>query len=140
MNIKDIICTAAGALGGVAAFLFGGWSSDLITLLAFIGVDFVSGVILAAVFKKSSKTENGALSSKESFRGLCRKIEILLFVVIGNMLDLYLGTHFIRTAVIVGFMANELISIVENAALMGITSPAIENAIELLKKKGGKDV
>ena len=86
------------------------------------------------MFKKSAKTENGALSSKESFRGLCRKIEIMLFVVIGNMLDIYLGTEFIRTAVIAGFMANELISLVENAALMGITSPAVENAIELIKK------
>ena len=55
------------------------------------------------------------------------------------MLDRYFGTTFLRSAVIVGFMANELISIVENAALMGVTSPAIENAIELLKKKADKN-
>ena len=138
MSIKGIFCTAAAALGGAVCYLVGGWQSDILTLLVLMALDFISGVIVAAVFKKSTKTKNGALSSKESFRGLCRKVEILFFVVAGNMLDIYFGTDFLRAAVIVGFMANELISIAENAALMGITSPAIENAIELLKKKSDK--
>lgn len=138
MSTKGIICTLAGAAGGALCYLIGGWHSDILTLLVFMAIDFISGIIVAAVFKKSAKTENGALSSKESFRGICRKIEIIFFVVIGNMLDRYFGTNFLRSAVIVGFMANELISIVENAALMGVTSPAIENAIELLKKKSDK--
>ena len=63
---------------------------------------------------------------------------MLMFVVTAHMLDGILGVNFIRGAVIVGFSVNELISIVENAGLMGITSPAIENALEVLKERMGK--
>lgn len=139
MNTKIIISTIAGFMGGVFTYLFGPWSMDIATLLIFMAIDFITGLLCAAVFKKSSKTESGALSSSASFKGLCKKFVMFLFVAIAHRLDFYLGVDFMRGAVIVGFMANELISIVENAALMGITSPIINNAIELLKKKGEGD-
>lgn len=67
---------------------------------------------------------------------MCRKCVTLLFVLIAYRLDLAIGVNYIRDAVIIGFMANELISIVENAGLMGIPLPAvIQNAIDVLTKK-----
>ena len=139
MTIKTIICAIAGGVGGFITYLVGGWSMDLQTLCIFMAIDFITGLIVAAVFKKSGKTENGALSSKASFKGLCKKLMILLFVVIAHVLDVYLGINFLRSGVIVGFITNELISIAENAGLMGITVPVIEEAIEILRKKAHSD-
>ena len=135
MTIKSLICTAAGAIGGFITYFVGGWTIDLQTLCLFMATDFITGLMVAAVFKKSNKTANGALNSKVSFKGICKKFMILLFVIIAHMLDAYLGVNFLRSGVIVGFIINELISIVENAGLMGITSPIIEEAVEILKKK-----
>ena len=135
MTFKSLICAVAGAAGGIITYFIGGWTMDVITLFIFMLIDFLMGLIVAVVFHKSKKTENGALSSKESFKGLCKKVVIMLLVGVGHMLDLYMNINFIRSGVIIGFMVNELISIVENAGLMGITSPIISEAIEILKKK-----
>lgn len=135
MTIKAILCTVAGAIGGFITYFIGGWTMDITTLCVFMAIDFLTGLMVAAVFHKSNKTQEGTLSSKVSFKGLCKKVVILLLVGVGHMLDLYLNINFIRAGVIIGFMVNELISIVENAGLMGITSPIITEAIEILKKK-----
>ena len=66
---------------------------------------------------------------------MAKKITMLILVGVANMLDRYMGVNFVRGAVIVGFLVNELISILENAGLMGITSPAIEKALDILKEK-----
>ena len=99
-------------------------------------IDYATGLIVAGVFHKSQKTASGALESRAGFKGLCRKGAILLFVLIGYRLDLAVGTSYIRDAVCIAFIANELISIVENAGLMGIPIPAvITKAIDVLKSK-----
>ena len=96
----------------------------------------VTGLIVAGVFHNSKKTASGALESRAGFKGLCRKGAILLFVLIGYRLDLAVGTSYIRDAVCIAFIANELISIVENAGLMGLPIPAvITKAIDVLKSK-----
>ena len=134
--MKEMICTAAGAVGGAVAAAFGGWDSALVTLLIFMAVDYVSGLIVAGIFHKSPKSENGGLESRAGWKGLCRKAVTLLFVLIAHRLDLVIGVNYIRDAVIIGFIANDLISIVENAGLMGIPLPAaIQNAIDILTKK-----
>lgn len=136
MVMKNSICTAAGLTGSFIASLFGGWDTGIGTLVIFMGIDFFSGLVVAGIFKKSTKTENGALESKAGFKGLCRKCMTLLFVLIAYRLDLAIGTNYIRDAVIIGFMANELISIVENAGLMGLPLPGVlSKAIDVLKKK-----
>ncbi len=135
-NIKAVICTAIGVLGGIIANLFGGWTEDIVTLVIFMAVDFVMGLILAGVFKKSSKSQTGALDSRAGWKGLAKKCMTLLFVLIAHRLDLLLNTDYIRTATIIGFIANETISIVENAGLMGLPLPdVIIKAIETLKGK-----
>lgn len=134
MNIKTLICTAAGGIAAFFGMLFGVWSKDLTVLTVFMGIDLLTGIIVAAVFKKSKKTESGALNSKVTYKGIVKKIYELCLVVIANMLDVYLGTAFIRNGVIYAFILNELLSITENAALMGIVSPQINDAIDILKK------
>lgn len=133
---NNIFITIVGTVGSLIASIFGGWTEGLTTLLIFIGIDYVTGLIVAGVFHKSMKTESGALESNVGFKGLCRKGAILLFVLIGHRLDLAVGTSYIRDAVCIAFVANELISIVENAGLMGLPVPAvITKAIDVLKSK-----
>lgn len=122
-------------MGSLVASLFGGWTASLTTLLIFMGIDYVSGLIVAGVFHKSPKTDSGALESRAGFKGLIRKAMILLFVLIGYRLDVAAGSTYIKDAVCITFMVNELLSIIENASLMGIPIPAvITNAIDILKK------
>lgn len=125
-----------GVVGSVIASLFGGWDAALVTLVIFMAIDYVTGLLVAGVFHNSGKTENGALESRAGWKGLCRKCITLLMVLVATRLDLVTGTNFIRDAVVIAFIANETISIVENAGLMGINiPPAITSAIEVLKKK-----
>ena len=140
MNIsalKVYVCTAAGVLGTFISKLFGGWTEDMVTLVIFMAVDFVMGLIVAGVFHKSNKSQTGALNSHAGWVGLCKKGTMLLFVLIAHRLDMLLDTDYIKTTVIFGFIANEIISIVENAGLMGLPLPEIiTRAIEILKHKG----
>ena len=139
MNISVLKISIFGLLGVVGSYIsqfFGGWSMDLQTLLLFMVVDYVSGLILAGVFKKSEKTKSGALSSNVGFKGLCRKIGILFCVLIAYRLGISIGTDYIRTAVIIAFIVNEAVSIIENVGLMGVPiPPVILKAIDVLKNK-----
>ena len=138
--MKRVICTVVGMVVGFIASLFGGWSTGLVTLLIFMSIDYLSGLIVAGVFHNSPKTGTGTLESRAGWKGLCRKCMTLLFVLIAYRLDLALGISYIRDSVILGFMTNELISIVENAGLMGLPLPAvITKAIDVLTKKAESD-
>ena len=134
--MKNAICTAIGIVGGFIANLFGGWDAALTTLVIFMCIDYLSGIVVAGVFHKSTKTESGSLKSVIGFEGLCRKGMSLLIVLIGYRLDMTIGVDYIRNTVIIGFIANETISIVENAGLMGLPLPAvITKAIDVLTQK-----
>ena len=138
--MKDVICAGLGAVGGWISWLLGGWDSAVVTLLIFMAIDYISGLAVAGVFHASRKTDSGALESRAGWKGLCKKAMTLLFVLVAHRLDLVIGTTYIRDAVVIAFVANELISIVENAGLMGVPMPAaIENAIDILQKKVDKD-
>lgn len=129
-----------GIVGGFISNLFGGWSTALSTLLIFMAIDYISGLLLAGVFNNSTKSEDGALESRAGFKGLCRKGVTLLIVLVAYRLDLVAGSTFIRDAVIIAFIANESLSIVENAGLMGVPIPSvITKAIEVLKKQAESD-
>jgi len=134
--MKHVLLTLVGLVGSLITTAFGGWDTGLATLVMFMTIDFISGLIVAGVFQKSKKTESGALESRIGWKGLARKCMTLLFVLIAYRLDLMIGTDYIRDAVIIGFCANELISIVENAGLMGIPLPnVIKKAIDILVQK-----
>ena len=134
--MKEGIFTGIGVVGGFIAYLFGGWDAALVTLIIFMGVDYLTGLIVAGVFHNSEKTETGTLESRAGWKGLCRKGVSLLVVLVACRLDLVIGSNFIRDSVVIAFIANETLSIVENAGLMGIPIPAvIARAIDVLKKK-----
>lgn len=138
--MKDGICTAIGIVGSTIASFFGGFDAALTTLLIFMGVDYATGLIVAGVFHKSEKTENGALESRAGWKGLCRKGVSLLVVLVACRLDMIMGSNFIRDATVIAFIANETISIIENAGLMGVPIPSvITKAIEVLKKKSERE-
>ena len=135
--MKTEIMVGIGTVGSLLASFFGGWTASLSTLLIFMLIDYVTGLVVAGVFHNSKKTDSGALESRAGFKGLFRKGMILLLVLVGYRLDLAIGTSYIRDAICIAFIANETISIIENAGLMGIKIPAVlENAIDILKKKG----
>jgi toxin secretion/phage lysis holin len=141
IQMKNQFLIGIGTVGSIVASFFGGWTASLSTLLIFMLIDYVTGLIVAGVFHKSKKTDSGALESRAGFKGLCKKGMILLLVLVGHRLDIAIGTTYIRDAVCIAFIANETISIIENAGLMGIKIPTIlENAIDVLKKKKGADV
>ena len=138
--MKGLFNTAVGILGSLVTALFGGWDTALSTLIMFMAMDYVTGIICAGVFHKSNKTENGALESNAGFKGLCRKCAVLFMVLISHRLDLQIGTSYIKNAVIIGFIANETISILENVGIMGVPIPkVIKKAIDILHKNVEKE-
>lgn len=139
--MKNQILIGVGTLGSLLASFFGGWTASLSTLLIFMLIDYLTGLVVAGVFHKSKKTDSGALESRAGFKGLCKKGMVLVLVLVGYRLDIAIGTTYIRDAVCIAFITNETISIIENAGLMGIKIPVtLENAIDVLKKKKGADV
>lgn len=134
--MRDYVCTAVGLLGSAIASLFGGWDAAMVTLLVFMGIDYITGLLVAGVFHNSRKSTGGALESDAGWKGLCKKGVTLLIVLVACRLDLVVGSNFIRDAVVIAFIANETISIVENAGLMGVNIPApIMSAIDVLRRK-----
>ena len=134
---KNILISIIGVIGSAIASAFGGWSTGLTTLVIFMAIDYLTGLIVAGVFHKSTKTETGTLESRAGFKGLCRKGAMLLIVLVACRLDLTLSTTYIKDAVIIAFIANEAISIIENAGLMGVPmNDTLKNAIDVLQKKG----
>lgn len=134
--MKGAICTAVGVIGGCVATALGGWDFAVKALLICMAIDYASGWIVAAVFHKSPKTETGALASNVGLKGLARKVMMFAFVVIGNLMDQILGVNYLRDAIIIGFMCNEILSIAENAGLMGLHLPGVVvNAVDVLAKK-----
>ena len=134
MPIKIFILSGVACVGAAIASLLGGWNGAMTTLVILMLIDYVTGIIVAGVFHASPKSSGGALSSAVGFKGICRKFVILLIVVVACRVDLLLDTNIIRDATCIGFCANELVSITENAGLMGIPLPRkLVEAIEVLK-------
>lgn len=137
--MKNTVVAGIGIIGSFISTLLGGWDTGLATLCILMAVDYITGWIVAGVFKNSEKSESGGLSSTAGFKGLAKKGVMLLFVLMAYRLDLTVGSTYIRDAVIIAFIANEVISITENAGLMGIPIPAvIIKAIDVLKSREDK--
>ena len=134
-SIKNYVLVSLGIVGAFIAEAFGGWDLSVQTLVIFITVDFTLGLLIAAVWGKSSKTETGKIDSRACWQGLIRKGGIFLVVLIAARLDLVMQTDgFVRTAVIMYFIGNEGISIVENLGTMGVPLPNwLRHRFEALK-------
>ena len=140
MNIeKTTILTAVGAFG---AALVGEWDGAIITLLLFMAADWITGLTVAGGFKKSPKSETGALESRVGLKGLCRKGAMLLIVIIAYRLDIMAGLNgILRTGAIITLVCNEALSVLENVNLMGVKYPAIVDRVirQLLGKNEDKE-
>jgi len=134
MKHQETICAGIGIIGAFIASLYGGWTQGMTTLLMFMAIDYIMGLLVAGIWHKSKKTEDGRLESRAGWKGLVRKGVTMLIVLVAARLDMTIGTTVIRDAAVIGFIANEGISIIENAGLMGVPLPAvIVNALEVLK-------
>ena len=134
--MKNLFTTFVGVIGSTIASLLGGWDMALQTLIIFMTIDYITGLMVAGIFNKSTKTKHGALESVAGWKGLCRKGVALLIVLIACRLDLLTGANLIRDAVVIAYCTNEAISIIENAGLMGVPIPTrLTKAIEALKSK-----
>lgn len=113
----NMIQFAFAAIGGWLGYFLGGCDGLLYALIAFVAIDYITGVMCAINDK--------ALSSEVGFKGICRKVLIFLLVGIANILDLnVIGTgSVLRTAVIFFYISNEGVSLLENASHLGLPVP-----------------
>ena len=129
-----LYCTV-GAIGSAIAYLLGGWETAIQTLVVFMLIDYVTGIMLA-ILNKSKKTVGGGLSSEVGLKGIFKKFGMLIVVIIANRLDVLAGTDVIRNGCIIILVANEGLSIVENLGTMGVPVPKmLIRFIEALKQK-----
>ena len=130
MEFKDIVKYVAAIGGSIVTYLFGGWSALIQILVAFVVIDYVTGVLAAGV--------NGKLNSGIGMRGIAKKVFIFVIVACGHLVDGAVGTsNIVMDAVIYFYIANELISILENAGEIGLPVPDIlQKSINTLKDKG----
>ena len=122
------------AIGGWLGWFVGGCDGLLIALLAFVAIDYVTGVMCAIVDKK--------LSSAVGFKGIFKKILIFALVGVGHILDtMVIGTgSVLRTAVIFFYLSNEGISLIENAGYLGLPIPAkLKAVLEQLHDRAEKE-
>lgn len=131
--MKDIICSILAGIGTGLVYLWGGFDVAMQCLLIAIALDYVSGIIKAFVLKQ--------LSSTVGFKGILKKVGILVVVALAVLIDRVTGeSGAIRTLVIYYFVANEGLSIIENAGKAGLPIPhSIKEALQALKRQGDKD-
>lgn len=137
--VKNGVLAALAAVGSWIANSLGGWDASLQVLIALMVTDYITGVLVAAVWHKSNKSSSGTLNSVAGFKGILKKCAILLLVWIGVLLDNATGENYIRMAVILFFIGNEGISLLENLGLMGVPFPAfLRRALEALRDQVDK--
>ncbi len=129
-KIQIIIDSIAGAVGAVLGFMYGEVTGLFWALIAFMALDYITGVVVAIIEKR--------LSSEVGFRGLAKKFLILVFVAVGHIADTYIlgGTPAAMSAVMLFYIANEGISIIENAAALGLPVPKkLTSIMEQIRNK-----
>lgn len=137
IQIKNGVLAALATAGTFVAHALGGWDAAMQVLVALMALDYLTGILVAAVWQRSNKSSTGALDSKAGFKGLCKKGMILLLVWLGVLLDNAFGTTYVRMAVILFFIGNEGISFLENLGLMGVPFPEfLKKALEALRDQG----
>lgn len=128
--ITDYGRFALSFLGGVFGWLIGGFDVLLYVLIAFVALDYITGILLAIC--------NKSISSQIGFKGICRKALIFVIVTMGNIIDNYIlaSGSALRTMTIIFYLSNESISILENASAMGLPIPQkLKDSLQQLNSK-----
>ena len=130
--MKEVICTICASIGTAFIYLIGGFDVAIQCLLIAIVLDYISGITKAFIQKN--------LSSEIGFKGIIKKVAVLLIVMLGVLIDRVTGeSGAIRTLVIYYFVANEGLSILENLGECGVPIPKkLKEALKALKKEGSK--
>lgn len=135
-NMVDVLRIAAAGIGGIATYIWGPWDALIIALVAMVAIDYITGIIKAAM--------QGKLSSLVGFKGLLKKVAIFLLVAVGVMVDKIIPAtnEAVRNAVIFFYIANEGLRILENAGELGLPLPAaLKKSLEKMKdKETGPDI
>jgi len=132
--------SVVGAAGGVVTTILGTWTLAITIMLICMAADIITGITVAIAFGASPKTESGGYNSREVRKGLMRKGGMCLVVLIAHFVDLLIGTQYIRDAVVVFTVFNEIMSILENVALMGVPIPRILlKGLDVLHKETGEE-
>ena len=134
MRWDNVIKSISAALGAVGGFLFGQLNGLFYAVIAMMAIDYITGVVVAVLDKK--------LSSEVGFRGLVKKLFILVLIAVAHIIDAQvIGTGAaLMTAVMLFFIANEGISILENAATLGLPIPQkLRDVLEQLRDKDKGD-
>lgn len=135
--MEKFFCYVLGVLGSFISCVHGKCDIPLRTLILFMVIDYISGIMIAVFFKKSPKSEKGTLKSKVGWKGICKKGMMLIYVFVGVHLDILMNNDYIGNTICIGFIVNELISIIENAGIMGIPMPTVlKNIIDILNENG----
>ena len=140
MSIKNITVGILSATGGFLVNFIGGVDSVFKALIVFMAVDYITGLAVALVFHASKKTVSGGASSKEGYKGIVKKVCMLLLVGLAHSLDNVMGYDYLRATTILFFLANEGLSILENLGLMGIKFPKIlQSSLEVLQDRTAEE-
>ncbi len=129
MNLELIFKGVTVGAGAIVGYLFGGWSIMLQILVTLIVLDYLSGLLASGI--------EGRLNSKIGFKGIAKKIMIFFIITVAHMTDEALGGHTgISEAAMVFYIANEMVSIFENAGRIGVPLPdKLVNAVAVLRGK-----
>lgn len=130
-HTPQIIKMIAASFGAVTGYLYGGWTAMLNALLVLVIADFLTGWIAAWI--------RGELRSMKGYVGIAKKVGIFIVITVAHVIDGVLGDmHYLRDAVIFFYIANELLSIIENVGKMGVTMPPVlTKAVAVLQEKAG---
>ena len=132
-EVGQLICLIFAAIGTTIAGFLGGWDMLLSVLVIFIVTDYLTGIVCATIEKK--------LSSAVGFKGIAKKVFMIVLVGLAFMIDQVLGTEIWRNMTILFYIANEGISIVENAGKLGVPFPQkLKDILIQLKKDNDKEI
>jgi toxin secretion/phage lysis holin len=131
---------AIGAIGGAWLTIFGDWTMAMTILCVCMALDYISGLVVAGVFHTSRKSAGGGLDSNVGWKGLARKVATLFIILVAHFVDVLIGTQYVRDAAVIAFTVNEIISILENCALMGVRIPKVLlKGIDILHQQTGEE-
>lgn len=125
-HIKSAIVASSSVVGIFLTQLFGEWNTSLFALVVLMTIDFITGLAVAGIFQKSTKTFSGGLSSRVCAMGIAKKVGTLLLVAVAYQADILLSVDYLRAAVIWALCASEILSIIENAGAMGILPESVQ--------------
>lgn len=136
MKYKQLLIGFSSLIGGTLSYLIGDITPQMITLLILMLLDLLTGITTALIFNNSSKTNSGGLSSAAMYKGIAKKVGMLILICVAYQIDLTLSIEYVKGAVVIALILEELLSIIENLGLMGVPIPlVIKKSIDLLNEK-----